>query len=131
MGASRSKERGEGRIGCFVSFLALALLVAVALKLVPVYYSNSGLVDSAEELAGQAALLTLPAMEAKLRAKAGELDIPEAMADGAIAISTTGDKFNGICTIVFDYSRPVDLYGAYTLTIATHKVVTRPYVDSR
>jgi hypothetical protein len=128
---SRTRERGEGRIGCFLTLLVLAVGVAVALKVVPVYFSNSNLMDTAEEVAGQAALYPVPALADKLRAKAAELGIPEAGADGAISISTTGGKSAGTCTVVFDYTRTVDLYGFYSVNVATHKVVARPYLDAR
>jgi hypothetical protein len=111
--------------------LVLALAIAVGLKVVPVYYSNSSLVESAEDVAGQAGLYPVPALTAKLRDKAAELGIPEAAAEGATTVSTAGSKSLGTCTIVFDYNRVVDLYGFYSLTIATHKVVTRTYMDAR
>jgi hypothetical protein len=131
MAPSRTRERGEGRIGCILTLLALAAAVAVGLKVVPVYYSNSSLVETAEEVAAQAGLYGIPALQARLRAKAGELGIPEAAADGAMTIATTGSKNLGTCTITFDYTRVVDLYGFYSLDIATHKVLTRPYMDAR
>ena len=131
MAQSRIAERGEGRIGCFLTLVALAVAVAVGLKVVPVYYSNSSLVETAEETAAQAGVATAPALAARMRAKAMELDIPEAAADGAVTITTTGSKSLGTCTIVFDYTRVVDLYGFYSVNIATHKVVTRPFMDAR
>jgi hypothetical protein len=131
MAPSRTSERGEGRIGCILTLLVLALAIAVGLKVVPVYYSNSSLVESAEDVAGQAGLYPVPALTAKLRDKAAELGIPEAAAEGATTVSTAGSKSLGTCTITFDYNRVVDLYGFYSLTIATHKVVTRTYMDAR
>jgi hypothetical protein len=131
MGSSRSSQRGEGKIGCILTLLVFVAAVAVALKLVPVYYANSNLSDYAGEVAGEAGLYPVPELEAKMRAKAGDLGIPEALADGAISITTRGTRSNGICSVTIDYSRTVDLYGAYPLVIATRKVVTRPYMDAR
>ena len=131
MAPSRTSERGEGRIGCILTFLVLALAIAVGLKVVPVYYGNSSLASTAEEVAAQAGLFGVPALQAQMRAKAGELGIPEAAADGAITITTKGDSKLGTCTIAFDYTRVVDLYGFYSVNIETHKVVTRPYMDAR
>lgn len=131
MTASRTSERGEGKIGCILTLLILAGAVAVGLKVVPVYYTNSSLADSAEEVAAQAGLYTKAALEAKLRDKAVELNIPEAAADGAMTVSTAGTKNLGTCTIAFDYTRTVDLYGFYRFDIATHKVVKRTYMDAR
>ena len=131
MGQLSSGERGEGRIGCIISLLGLILACAVGVKLVPVYYSNSNLLEAAEEVAGEAALYPVPALETRLRAKAMELDIPEAMAEGAISISSSGGKSSGTCTVMITYTRAVDFYGVYSMAIATRKVVTRPYMDSR
>jgi hypothetical protein len=131
MGSSQSSQRGEGKIGCILTLLVFVAAVAVGLKVVPVYYANSNLQEYAADVAGEAGLYGLPELQAKMRAKAGELGIPEAVADGAIVITTTGSRSNGICTITIDYSRTVDLYGAYPLVVATRKVVTRPYMDAR
>jgi hypothetical protein len=128
---SNDSERGEGKIGCILSLLALVLVVAVGVKLAPVFYGNSNLTEAAGEVAGEAALYPIPSLESKLRAKAVELDIPEAVADGAIAITTSGGKATGTCTVMINYTRAVDFYGFYSLAITTRKVVTRPYMDSR
>lgn len=131
MSKSHYAERGEGKIGCVFTLLILVSLVAAGLKIVPVFYSNSSLEDAAKEAAGQAALYTIPALEAKLRSQAADMGIPEAGAKGAVKVTISGDRNAGMCTISLNYTRVVDLYGVYTLEIPTHKVITLPYLDAR
>ena len=131
MVSSRSGQRGEGGLGCILSRRGRALASALGFKLVPVFYGNSTLVDYAGDVAGEAARFTVPELEAKVRARAKDLGIAEAQEEGAVTITTRGGHTNGFCTVVLDYSRTVDLYGAYPLTITTRKVIIRPYMDSR
>jgi hypothetical protein len=126
-----SRERGEGGIGCMLSLFAVLLLGALSYKLVPVFYSNSVLVSYANDVADQAGISPVPDLEKRLRAKAKDLDIPEALAEGAIGISTTGGKDSGTCTITLEYTRTVDLYGVYPMVIATKKVIAQQYIDAR
>ena len=128
MGSSHSRARGEGRMGCLLSIAALLVAAALAYKLVPVYYADSNLADYAADEAG---LHPIPALEAMVRAKAEELQIPEALEEGAISIRTTGSPSKGACTIVLDYTQPVDLYGIYPMAITTRKAITRAYADLR
>jgi len=131
MGTVRSSEAGEGKIGCIFTLLILAAAVGVAMKLVPVYYSNSNLADTAGEVAGQAGLFTAPSLNERLRAKAAELGIPEAGAEGAMTVSVSGEKSSGTCTIKLNYTRVVDLYGVYSFPVETHSSITRQYMDAR
>ena len=131
MGSTHRNARGEGKIGCVLSLLVLIAAVAAALKVVPVFYSNSGLADAAADVAGEAGLYPVPALVAKLRGKAQELDIPEALGEGAMTLATAGTKSAGTCTVTLNYTRAVDFYGMYSMTIATQKVISRPYMDAR
>ena len=124
-------QRGEGKVGCVTSLLVLAIMVALAMKLVPVFYSDNGLANAAEDLGSRAGILSLPILEAQLRGKANDLEIPEALAKGAMTIRIQGDKQSGSCLITLHYTRRVDLYGIYTLPISTEKTITRPYMDAR
>jgi len=131
MGSSHRNQRGEGKIGCFLTLLVLLLAGAAALKVVPVWYTNSGLADAASDIAVEAGLYPVPALMAKLRSKAQELDIPEALTEDAMTIATVGEKSAGTCTVTFNYTREVDFYGAYKLNISTQKVISRAYKDYR
>jgi hypothetical protein len=131
MSDTRRNERGEGRIGCAVSLLVLILVGALAAKLVPVYYANNSLVTAAEDLGSRAGLLPVPALEQQLKAKAVELEIPEALAKGAMTFSISGDRNSGTCTVRLKFTRKVDLYGAYTFPVEMNKTIYRPYMDAR
>ena len=125
------RQRGEGKIGCISTLLIVAILAALAVKLVPVIYSDNGLANAAEDLGSRAGILALPALEAQLRGKATELEIPEALAKGAMTVQIRGDKQAGTCVITLRDTRKVDHYGIYTLPITTDKTVNRPYMDAR
>jgi hypothetical protein len=127
----RTRERGEGQIGCIVTLVVLIAAGALAVKVMPVYYSDYNLQDFAGELATKAGIFPIPALELQIRDKARELEIPEAMAKGAITITTAGEKSAGSCTITLHYSRTVDLYGITPMVISTDKTFTRAYMDVR
>ncbi|MGA2078992.1 MAG: hypothetical protein ABSH53_00010 [Holophaga sp.] len=131
MAPSKTRQRGEGKIGCILSLLVFIVGVALALKLVPVWYSNNNLRAYAADLALEAGVKTIPTMMAQLRSKAKELDIPEALDEGAITVTTLGPSSEGNCTITLNYSRVVDLYGIYPVTFTTNEVINRHYVDAR
>ena len=131
MTSLRPSERGEGKIGCFISLIVMALAIALALKIVPVFFSNSGLVGAAEDLGSRAGILPVASLEQQLRSKAVELEIPEALAKGAMTFSVLGDKSAGTCVVRLRFTRKVDLYGVYTLEIPVDKTISRPYMDAR
>lgn len=125
-------QRGEGKIGCIVSLLVLILFGATAIKVVPVYYSNNELLKSAEEIATRAAVLTQENIEAQIKAKARDLEIPEALAPGAIHVRrTAASGIEGSCTVRIEYTRKIDLYGVTSLEINTSKQKVVPYMDVR
>jgi hypothetical protein len=131
MHSTRMKERGEGKIGCVVTFLVLVAAGALAYKLVPVFYTNMALQDFGNDLTTRAGVMGVNDLTVQLRAKARELQIPEALAKGAMSLTVNGSNSAGVCTVQFHYSRQVDLYGFYTLTIDTDKTITNQYMDVR
>jgi hypothetical protein len=131
MTPSRTRERGEGRIGCILSLLVLIAAVALSAKLLPVFYANYALKSYAEELGDKAGLYPPAVLEQQLRDKAKELHIPEALGEDALAVATTGEQARGVCTINLRYRQTVDLYGITTLVVDTEKTIARPYMDSR
>jgi hypothetical protein len=48
---SRRHERGEGRVGCFVTLAVLAAILYAAWNIVPVYVANGNLKDKMNEIA--------------------------------------------------------------------------------
>jgi hypothetical protein len=131
MNRKRVNQRGEGKIGCVVSLLVLIIVVALALKIVPVLYADNSLVNAAEDLGSRAGIMNQATLEQQLRAKAGELEIPEAMAKGAMTFTILGDRAAGTCIVRLKFTRKIDLYGAYTLPIVVDKTVSRPFMDVR
>jgi len=131
MNGKRMNERGEGKIGCVVTLLVLIIVGAVALKVVPVLYANNSLVNAAEDLGSRAGIMPVAALEQQLKAKAGELEIHEAVAKGAMTFTVVGDHNAGTCIIRLKFTRKLDLYGAYTLPITLDKTISRPYMDVR
>lgn len=131
MTSLRPSERGEGKIGCIVSLFVLLLGAAVALKIVPVLFSNGNLTSAAEDLGSRAGIMPVASLEAQLRAKAVDLEIPEALAKGAMTISVLGDNHAGTCVIRLHFTRKVDFYGFYVMDMAVDKTISRPYMDAR
>lgn len=129
MNNHRHRQRGEGKIGCILSMLVLISLAAVAVKAVPVYWSNNELKDAAEDMASRASVIPTENIELQLRSKARELAIPEAFAKGAITASKRGDGQQGTCVIRLRYKRVIDLYGMYTWTVVTDTEASAPYLS--
>jgi len=125
------QQRGEGKIGCIVSLLILSVAVAAAIKVVPVLFSNNDFLNSVESIAGRAAIIPQANIEAQINQKARELNIPEALAPGAIVVSKTGDNFQGTCVVRLNYTRNIDLYGIFSFPYKTETVKTVPIMDAR
>ena len=128
---NQARQRGEGKLGCIVSLLVLLVLVGIGIKAVPVYWSNNELKDAAKDLASRASVQSVPLIEQQLRAKAKELEIPEALAAGAIVITKSGDNSQGNCTVRLHYSRKIDFFGITSYTLETEDSVSSPYLDAR
>ena len=100
MTPAQRTQRGEGKMGCVMSLLILAVTVTLAMKVIPVHYNNDRFLDMAEELAGRAGTMTQETLEQTLRNKAKELEIREALAKGAITVTIVSEARNGTCGIV-------------------------------
>jgi hypothetical protein len=124
-------ERGEGKAGCIVILAVVILLGALGGKLLPVWYADNTLTDTASDLASKASILSSATLDAQLKDKARELEIPEALQPGAMEITVTGDKWAGTCVIRLKFTRKVNLYGVYDYTIDMDKTIRKPYLDTR
>ena len=130
----RTRQAGEGKVGCFVTLILLIIVIAAAIKAGPIYYSNNELVNAinsdigpsasrapndmpAEELAAQVAT--------QIRSKAKELEIPEALKPGAVRVSVQqgGADAPGNVHVILHYARPVDFYGVYSYTFDTDQAL--------
>lgn len=128
---NRIRERGEGKIGCVVSLIILALASAAGLKIIPVYYSNNQMTDAATRKAETAGGRKPEDMIKELREEAKNLEIPEAMAPGAInLVKRSGSAEVGSIIVTLRYTRKVDLYGVTQLEIVTDKVIDRPLLEN-
>jgi hypothetical protein len=124
-------QRGEGKIGCFVSLLVLGVVGAAAYKAVPIYYGNSELIDACDFIASGASRKPLELVEKEVKDKARELGIFEALADkNAIRVTKTGNGETGFCTIALHYRRTIDFYGAYKWTLVTDKRISKPILEN-
>jgi hypothetical protein len=125
------RQRGEGKLGCIVSLLVFGTLAAAAYKAVPVYYSNSELVDACDFIASAASKKPIETVEREVKDKARELGVLEALQDkNAIRVTKTGAGDSGTCTITLRYKRTIDFYGVYRWTLVTEKRVTKPIFEN-
>lgn len=123
------RQRGEGKIGCIVTLLVIAVLGAAAFKVVPILFANNDLLNSIENIAGRAAVVPQATIEAQISAKARELNIPEALAPGAIQVSKNGDNMSGTCVVRINYTQKIDFYGVFTYPLKTDKTKSVPYLS--
>jgi len=124
-------QRGEGKIGCIITVLVISIVGAAAFQAVPVLYSNNEFSNSVENLAGRAAIIPLPTIEAQIRQKAQELGITEALAPGAIVLNKIQGGQFGTCTVRVRYTRKIDFYGVFTYPLETNLDKSISIVDAR
>lgn len=126
----RTRQAGEGKVGCFVTATLLIIGIGVAIKAGPVYFSNNELSNAIKTDIGPAASRArsdMPAEElaaqvaAQIRKEAKDLEIPEALAPGAVTVTVQqgGSDAPGNVHVVLRYTRPVDFYGVYSYDFNT------------
>ncbi|MBK8792627.1 MAG: hypothetical protein IPN59_05620 [Holophaga sp.] len=128
---NRNTQRGEGKVGCIVSILIFGLLIAAAIRVVPILFSNNDFTNSIDNIAARAGILPQATIELQLREKARELGIPEALAAGAIVVTKAGDHMQGTCTVKVRYTRKIDFYGLYAYPLETNTTRNVLYMDAR
>ena len=124
----RTRQAGEGKIGCFGTLAVLGILIAAAIKFLPVYYSNTELVKACnDDIAPMASRATEEEVAAQVRAKAKELEIGEALKSGAISVRilASGNDTPGNVHIGLRYTRTVDFYGVYSYEYETNENIDR------
>lgn len=124
MTRTRPTERGESKLGCFITLLIVGTLIAATIKAFPVYYSNMELADACDLMASQASRLPAEQVEGNIRIKAKELEIPEALKPGAITVRKVATD-SGTCTVYLKYTRTIDFYGVYTYKLVTDKKIEK------
>jgi len=105
----RASESGQSRLKSLLTLAAIAALIYVAIRTVPIYVNNYELEDYMRQLAIQASAVRTPAAEIQqsVLAKALDLHLPVS----ADQIKVEADRGN--IKIEVDYTVPVDLR-AYT-----------------
>ncbi len=127
------RQRGEGKVGCVVTLLVFGILVAVGLKVVPVYYNNSELADACKFIASSASRIPLELVEKQAKDKARELGMLDVLAQrNAITVTKSGGGTGepGTCTIRLRYKQTIDLYGVYTFDVVTNKTISEPILEN-
>ena len=127
------RQRGEGKVGCVVSLLVFAILVAVGLKVIPVYYANSELADGCKFIASSASRIPLELVERQAKDKAKELGMIDVLSQpNSITVSKVGGGPDapGTCTIRLRYKQTIDLYGVYQFDIVTDKTISEPILEN-
>ena len=124
----RTRQAGEGKVGCFVTLAILIIAIAAAIKAGPVYYSNSELVAAINnDIAPMASRVSEEQVAEQVRAKAKELGITEALKAGAVQVQVRASEGDapGSVHIVLHYERPVDFYGVHSYTFVTDETIDR------
>ena len=129
MRARTKNQRGEGKVGCTISLVVLAILVAIAIKVVPLYYADNQIYDIVERKAEQAAGRKAEDMEKEVRIEIRGLEIPEAMAPRAITFRKTMSGDAGTVTVTMRYSHKVDLYGITEWSFNVDKTLSHPVIE--
>ncbi len=123
------RQRGEGKVGCTISLLVLGILVAIAIKVVPVYYADNQIYDIVERKAEQASGRKSEDLEKEVRIEIRTLEVPEAMAPRAITFRKTMSGDAGTVTATIKYSHKVDLYGIAQWPFNVDKIVVHPVLE--
>ncbi len=123
----KTRQRGEGKLGCIVSLVVLGVIGAAGYKAFPIYYSDRELLDAVKDIGPKASgIPTSEGVEALVRAKARELEIPEVLGDvNAVHVTMTPSTTDvpGHCIIRLSYKRTVDFFGLYQYTFVTDERV--------
>jgi hypothetical protein len=132
MSTFRTRQRGEGKVGCISSAVIFALLAAAAIKIVPVYYANHQLQDAAERRAESASGRAEEAMLKEIMEEAKTIGVVDALRPRAISVvkRSGGDSNMGSCTVSLRYTTTVDFYGVYKYDVIVDKRITKPLLEN-
>ena len=128
IGQKHHARLGGVKVNFLITLVVVACLGLLALKIVPVYYSNNKLVEAAGELALRGRLSEETIRELILE-KARERGIPEALEPGAVRVSKVDQSStDGVCTVRINYTREIDLFGVATIKLPTDKEIAKAYL---
>lgn len=117
--ASQRGERGEGKVGCVVWVLILAIAVLIAWKAIPVKVRSAELYDFMVDTAKFAAQTPAEEVKKQILIKAKALDLP--LDKERLSVEKGSDRIR----IKADYTVPLEFPG-YTYNWKFHNEVDRP-----
>jgi len=121
-------QRGESKIGCIVGIMISSILLALGLRVYPIYHSNSRFFEAVEDIASRARNMDQETIQTEIIKKAKELKISEALEPGAINVWRVITQENGMCTVRIKYARKVKLFGLPALVMTTNREIAKSIV---
>jgi hypothetical protein len=115
----RLEQAGDGKIGCFLWLVVLALVVLIAWKMVPVKLASAELYDFMVEQAKFGASAGAENIKKRVLLRAKELELP--VTDKTLTVERLGDRIRMRCSYVV----PVEFPG-YTYQWQFDHEVDRP-----
>lgn len=127
----RTRQRGEGKVGCISALVVLSILTAIAIKLVPVLYANNQMVDAAERKAEGASGRAEEVLLRELLEEARTIGVESAIKPRAITVSKRGGGDGmGSCTVTLSYTTTIDFYGMYKYDVIVDKRISKPLLEN-
>lgn len=131
MSTNRSRQRGEGKVGCISALVVFGVLGAAAIKVVPVLYGNYQLEDAADRKAESASGRPEEVMQRELLQEAQNIGVPDALKPRAITVSKrTAVDGMGSCTVALHYTTTIDFYGVYKYDLVVDKKINKPLLEN-
>jgi hypothetical protein len=115
----RSRQSGQGKLGCILWLLLVAVTGMVAYKMIPIKIRSSELHDFMVEQAKWAANNPADALKKSVLARAKELDLP--LTEENVKVEKVRERIKMEAT----YTVPVEFPG-YTYQWTFHHLVDRP-----
>ena len=115
----RRRQSGQGKIGCVIWILAVAICGMVAYKMVPIKVTTSEFADFMEEQAKWTGNRSSEDIKKVVLVKAGELGIP--LKEENLQVNRDRDRIKMEAT----YTVPVEFPG-YTYNWQFHQLVDKP-----
>ena len=112
-------QRGEGKLGCVIWLLVLAVFVMIAIKVIPIKIASAELYDFMEEQAMFAGRRKPADLKGAILHRAKELELP--LNEKNVKVERHGGRIR----ISADYVVPVEFPG-YTYHWQFHHYVDRP-----
>jgi hypothetical protein len=128
----RSRQRGEGKVGCITALVVLGILGAAAVKLVPVLWGNNQLEDVCERKAESAAGREEEVLKKEILEEAQKIGVLEALKPRAIEVTKRGggESNMGNCIVMMRYTTTVDFYGLYKYDVVVDKRISKPLLEN-